>query len=127
MIAIDNSVPKYRGSSGYARFVLPSGQEIVFRADDNVVIAELKRRNIWRNVSPSVELRTTVIFTDKTPAGMDVFAWIGHPDDGGFVWYAFPWANENTPAFREFWSGLTAQFYGAPVSMKNGGGAHDRG
>ena len=80
MIAIDNNLPTYRGSSGYARFVLPSGQEVVLSADDSVVIAELKRRNIWRNVSPSVELRTTIVFTDKTSAGLDVFAWIGHAD-----------------------------------------------
>ena len=66
MIAIDNKMPNYRGSRGHARFVLPSGQEVVLRADDSVVIAELKRRNIWRNVSPSVELRTNFIFTDKT-------------------------------------------------------------
>ncbi len=124
MIAIDNNMPAYRGSRGHARFVLPSGQEVVLRADDSVVIAELKRRNIWRNVSPSVELRTTFIFTDKTPAGMDVFAWIGHADDGGFIWYAFPRANENTPEFREFWTGLTAQVYGVPMPMGAGGLGH---
>jgi len=121
MIAIDNSMPTYRGSRGHARFVLPSGQEVVLCADDDKVIAELKRRNIWRNVNPSVELRTTFIFTDRTSAGMDVFAWIGHADDGGFIWYAFPGANENTPEFREFWMGLTAQVYGVPVPMGAGG------
>ena len=121
MIAIDNNMPAYRGSRGHARFVLPSGQEVVLRADDSVVIAELKRRNIWRNVSPSVELRTTIVFTDKTSAGMDVFAWIGHADDGGFLWYAFPKANGNTPEFRDFWMGFTAQIYGMPLPMGAGG------
>lgn len=123
MIAIDNHMPAYRGSRGHAQFVLQSGQQVILRADDSVVIAELKRRNIWRNVSPSVELQTTFIFTDKTPAGMDVFAWIGHSDDGGFIWYAFPKANENTPEFREFWTGLTAQVCGVPVPMGAGGPA----
>jgi hypothetical protein len=126
MIAIDNNMPKYRGSRGYARFVQPSGQEVIIRADDEVVIAELKRRNIWHRVSPSVELRTTFVFTDKTPAGMDVFAWIGHADDGGFLWYAFPGATESTPEYREFWMVLTAQVCGGSVSVGTGGGVYDR-
>jgi hypothetical protein len=124
MIAIENNMPVYRGSRGHARFVLPSGQEVVLRADDSVVIAELKRRDIWRKVSPSVALRMTFFFTDKTPAGIDVFAWIGHADDGGFIWYAFPRADENTPEFREFWTGLTAQVFGVPAPAATGGFSH---
>ncbi len=118
MIAPDGGIPAYRGSRGRAMFVLPSGQRALIHADDNQVIAELKRRHLWRDVDFRMKLGQGFILAHETADGLDFFLWFGQQEDGGFVWYAFPGAHKETPEVRDFCIHLTNQIFGVAKPMR---------
>lgn len=118
MIALDSGRPAYRASRGQGMFVLPSGQQVLIQADDNKVVAELNRRELWQDVDFRIQLGQGFIFAHETAIGLDFFLWFGQKEDGGFLWYAFPGAHKETPDVQDFWGYLTNQFFGIAKPLK---------
>ena len=94
MIANAAGKPLYRPSRGQGQFRLPSGQDILMWADDRKIEAEMRRRGLWQTALQNAALGQSFVLTQMTPAGVDLFVWIGDAEDGGFVWYSLPGAKK---------------------------------
>lgn len=111
----------YRGSAGAGRFTLASGQRFEIRSNDKKVIREIKRRKLWLQIEPHVIQDRSFALKDSTRGGVDVFVWFGCRRDGGFTWFAFPGASQESPDVLEFLKFLAARLF-ASGSLGKGGG-----
>ena len=92
----------YKGSSAKGLFCTPSGQRVLLEGDDKRVVAELKRRGLWKQVEPHVRIGNTFMLRDSRGNSMNFFIWIGKTSDGGFAWYSFPGAKAGSPDVHGF-------------------------
>ena len=113
---------RYRGSSGSAQFTLASGQEMSICADDEKVVAEMKRRGFWDQVEPQVRIGQAFAMCDSRRSDVNFFVWFGAPNDGGFSWYSFPGATIGSLDVQEFSDMLmNGLFAGLPRKAETGG------
>jgi hypothetical protein len=75
------------------------GHALIITADDDTIKAELRKRGIWPHVESDVRMGRSWIVTHQTDMGVDVFVWLGVPNDSGFMHYHLVGASTASAAY----------------------------
>jgi hypothetical protein len=75
------------------------GHALIIQADDDTIKTELRKRGMWAHVESEVQMGRSWMLSDPTERGVDVFVWLGDPNDYGFMHYHLAGASPASPAY----------------------------
>lgn len=78
------------------------GHALIIQADDETIKAELRKRGMWAHVESEVQMGRSWMLSDPTERGVDVFVWLGDPNDYGFMHYHLAGASPASAAYMAF-------------------------
>jgi hypothetical protein len=103
------------------------GYPLSIQLDDDVIVAELRKRGHWAKVRAEIRMGRSWVLADPTDQGFDAFVWFGQPGDSGFAHYHLAGAAPMSPATLALLCSLrrTVKIVDSSAYFEKGGGGND--